>query len=249
MTNLKSNLLLAILITCAQFANASLPFRADIMWSRPQSAVHLAHDLKLKPLRKGFVAVEVGPGEEPLCVDCDYLDTNSQLPSEEMRERLRIGDARAIPYATQSVDFLIFKNFPWVLESNIRKNGFDITLAGINAMRVRNGAPLFEGRDLEHIRTSQAEVRQRVFAQIERVLKSDGSALILHSLVGDAAGEMLNYLSPLVEEAKARGFIVSETPNIRDHTSPRLADQNGGYGQPLGGIVITKPDSCERNLN
>lgn len=227
--------------------SAAEPYSASFLWVGPQAASAIASDLSggaPTPLR----GLEIGPWDSPLCSDCDYLDSREMLQDPSHKERLHIGLAQDMPFADATYDIIIIKNFPWLLESNVRREGLESVLSNINRMREKNGVPPFKKSDIKAHLAEQKNLRVAVMKESRRVLKPGGAIAILFSTAGDYPGEIEMYLGPLAEQAAKLGLLVSETPNIRDHTTAELAARFDGYGQPLAGILLKVPSSCDSQL-
>lgn len=236
-----------ILFIFSLSALAEVPYESSIVWDGPQTTSAIASDLA-GVQSSTVLGLEIGPSDSPVCADCDYLDTRDMLLDPKQSERLRIGRAQEMPYADQSYDLIILKNFPWLIESNIRRHGIDWVLEDTNKMRARNGMSAFEIADIKRIAAEQKKLRTEVMKECRRVLKSSGSIVLLFRGARDFPGEIEMFLSPLVEQATKLKMIVEEIPNIRDRTTPELASDFGGYGRPLSGLRIMIPGRCETQL-
>lgn len=204
-------------------------------WNRPQKLAEILKDFTGLPTLdvSQRTAIEVGPSSEPICEDCLYLDAFAKLEKPDQIARLIVGDARQMPIRSKSIDVLMFKNFPWLLSSNVKTFGFD---------QIRSN------EDPEKFKRHLADAhmtRQWVFAELNRVLKDDGAFLILFSLAGDYPGELLKHLSEFVVEAEAMGFQAKEVRNIKDLSSDyvRKIATRGKRAVPLGGLIFHRPDS------
>lgn len=223
------------------------PYSASALWVGPQTTATIASVLA-GGASDSLRGLEIGPWDSPLCADCDYLDSREMLEDPSQKERLHVGLAQDMPFADATYDIVILKNFPWLLESNVRREGLESVLLNINRMREKNGAPPFKKSDIKAHLADQKKLRVAVMKESRRVLKPGGTIAILFSHAGDYPGEIEMYLGPLAEQAAKLGLLVSETPNIRDHTTPELAARYDGYGQPLAGILLKVPSSCESEL-
>ena len=117
--------------------------------------------------------IEVGPGSEPICSDCIYVDLKNDLPLKYFW-KFRRGDVRRLPLQTSSVQVLITKSLPWFISAILRTDPIG-TLSQLNFLRKLKYTP----DNIPQIAAANNRFISDALKEIKRVLVPNGILVIL----------------------------------------------------------------------
>ncbi|MBK9293167.1 MAG: hypothetical protein IPM57_01790 [Oligoflexia bacterium] len=140
--------------------------------------------VKLKrKLPKDLKALEVGPGDSPLCSNCFYLDYGFYLTDSAQIKRAVVADAQRMPIKDKSIDVIIIKNFPWYLTYSGNSNEeLRVQLDRINAHRKLNNLEPLTIEVYTNIHEDQVRLRELVMKEIVRIASSEAIIFVFSNM-------------------------------------------------------------------